>query len=127
MTTPSSEIKSPKRALPPIEILINVVGALYGCVDDLRSGIDINTTCNAALAHVQSLLATHDRPVRMHLSLHDSGISQCNRHIKSCYKSTVSNTRAFLVIPKDEFLYHLTISSITFPVSYLTEDQKAMR
>lgn len=65
MAEDTPNLKAMQISLPPNEILINVVDALNGRVDNLTSEINIHTTCNKAISHVQSLLENHDRPLRL--------------------------------------------------------------
>ena len=65
MAEDAPNTKALQISLPPNEILINVVHALNGRVDDLTRDIDVHTTCNDAISHVQSLIANHDRPLRL--------------------------------------------------------------
>jgi len=65
MAEDAPNIKAMQISLPPNEILINVVHALNGRVDNLTSEINVHTTCNKAISHVQSLLENHDQPLRL--------------------------------------------------------------
>ena len=65
MAEDAPSIKALQISLPPNEILINVVHALNGRVDNLTREINVHTTCNEAISHVQSLLENHDRPLRL--------------------------------------------------------------
>lgn len=65
MAEAKPHIETFKISLPPNEILINVVHALNGHVDDLTREVDAYTTCNKAISHVQSLLENHDQPIRL--------------------------------------------------------------
>lgn len=65
MAEKSTNSKAIQIFLPPNEILINVVQALNGRVDDLTSEINVHTTCNKAISHVQALLENNDRPLNL--------------------------------------------------------------
>ncbi|KAI9780191.1 MAG: uracil DNA glycosylase [Candelina submexicana] len=65
MAEDTPNTKALQISLPPNEILINVVHALNGRVDNLTREVNVHTTCNKAISHVQSLLENHDRPLRL--------------------------------------------------------------
>lgn len=62
----AANTKAIQISLPPDEVLINVAHALNGHVKDLTREIDLHTTCNQAISHVQNLLENHDRPLSLH-------------------------------------------------------------
>ena len=65
MTDPSPSLRGPQIHLAPNEILIKIVHALNGRVDNLAQNTDAHTTCCKALAHVQSLILDYDRPLTL--------------------------------------------------------------
>ena len=65
MTTNAPDTEQVHISLSPNEILINVVHALNGMVDDLTRPVPVHTTCNEAISHCQAILQDREQPLRL--------------------------------------------------------------